>query len=758
MKKRRVIGKPRVRRKLRQCHLEVLETRRLMFAASVFEGITQDALGFLRPEIQQQISAANASQSGCQPAGLDFYPRRDAFQGSDFSGSADRINERYDGLLSAADPEAPDWGQTAQCFGRILHAAQSFYANSNWIDLQDLNHVSAGTTLAEGSLDYWDNFTPYSQVGGVMVVQGEDQSPRTPFGVGSLTASSLQPPGQSYEAQVLEVTVPTPGAPAESTTTFRGLTSGVTLLPDDAPNNVAVAESAVYKGNENHPRFGRAVELAVEQTQHEVARLINLLTERYGNADHLIEQWVDPVQLSTFNAFLDSKSAAASLGTLKQALAGGGIANVTVITHGFQLGNQDGDSLLDLAQALHHRTGGWFVDYDVPKQGGQGRFQVRQLPDKLADGHLVLLFDWAAESNEDSAGWTGAASEALFAMLADLGIVDPTLDPGNARSLHFIAHSFGSAVTSGVVERLGAYDIPVTQVTYLDPHDFSQGLLFDTAQQQYLTGLPQPGADSGDAIFNYGVTNWDNVGFTDVYFQTRNAGAVDAIVPGGRPIPGAYNRWLSTGDGLPPAGSYGLYAGGDHSYAWDYWYTSSIIGTEATDNLDRPVTVAQSGQTTSQYLAGQGYALSKIASGQKPKLATLGPQYAGNFYSLPAPAGTGDEQPHRFSSPLIVNPQTGSPQPVLPTGLTVSQLQAGAWPARLTPPIALANGDFEYRGDTANLVFDDNLFPGWSHHGGGGNGTIDDAAGNHFLRLDAGGARRTHNEFYLDQQAAVLAF
>ena len=76
----------------------------------------------------------------------------------------------------------------------------------------------------------------------------------------------------------------------------------------------------------------------------------------------------------------------------------------------------------------------------------------------------------------------------------------------------------------------------VDHVTYLDPHDFNQGLGFDYTQRLFELG-PN----------GYGAVTWSNVTFTDVYYQTRSGFAgvpLTATIPGGRPIPGAYNRWL----------------------------------------------------------------------------------------------------------------------------------------------------------------------------------------------------------------------
>jgi hypothetical protein len=179
-----------------------------------------------------------------------------------------------------------------------------------------------------------------------------------------------------------------------------------------------------------------------------------------------------------------------SLAEVRDLLAAVDVTGATIITHGFQPTAGGGDSLMPLAQAIRTKADtangeqryAWLLDYDVPGQGEIGQFdrQGSILPDPnnggLA-GEVVLLFDWAAESSETSSGWGAAAGDALFSMLVDLNLVHPDLGAQNDIPLHFIGHSFGTAVTSEAVERLARFDVPVDHVTYLDPHDFDQALL-----------------------------------------------------------------------------------------------------------------------------------------------------------------------------------------------------------------------------------------------------------------------------------------
>ena len=141
---------------------------------------------------------------------------------------------------------------------------------------------------------------------------------------------------------------------------------------------------------------------------------------------------------------------------------------VTVISHGFQVEglSQDrtlGDGLLSLARVIHNRTGGCLLNYDIEFQGGQGSFQPDVCRPNVggSEGHeSIVLFDWAVESFEISNGWAEAAADALFNILVNRNLLDPEKKAAND-PYHFISHSMGTAVTSEVVERFAALQVPV---------------------------------------------------------------------------------------------------------------------------------------------------------------------------------------------------------------------------------------------------------------------------------------------------------
>ncbi|HEX6131474.1 MAG TPA: hypothetical protein VF044_07060, partial [Actinomycetota bacterium] len=400
------------------------------------------------------------------------------------------------------------------------------------------------------------------------------------------------------------------------------------------------------------------------------------------------------------------------------------LTGVTVVTHGWQLPVvAEGDGMMSIASAIQAVAAGaigadkaWLVDYDLRGDGETGFIDLTQsdLPTTSGlTGEVVFLYDWADESNERAPGWAEAAADALFAILVDLGFVTPAA-PSTSPALHFIAHSMGTAVTSDVIERLAAFDVPVDHVTYLDPHDFDQEILgYDSEMKLWQLGAPE----------DYGVTVWENVAFADVYYQTRGTkdGVGNALVPNGRPIPGAYNYWLN--DLRLP----GPDTVNDHSWVWEGFYLAtienSIAGTSGSIDLTK------------------GYAFSRLAGRSTRPQPT--------FYGSRTQAT--DPQDHTYSSPTLVHTDTGLPNQdgLASLDLTATAVTNAAFrPAHDT--LGIVNGGFEQEATGAGGSVFSEIQPGWSHHAGGGSGHVDvEANGNHYLELDAGDESRAHNLFYV---------
>ena len=402
-----------------------------------------------------------------------------------------------------------------------------------------------------------------------------------------------------------------------------------------------------------------------------------------------------------------------SLGDVNTLLSGHTVTGATIVTHGFQFTNDTGDSLMSLAETIEDRVetehgadSAWVLDHDI--LGGDSVFQVPA--SGVSNGELVLLFDWAPESNESSSGWGEAAGDALFSMLIGLNLVDP-ITPANSKELHFIGHSFGSAVTSEAVERIAASGITVDHVTYLDPHDFDETFIpVDGPQELFTLGQPQI---AGDAGLSYGATVWEGVTFADAYYQTT----INLGIPDGRPISGAYNETMD----------FGLFPYNQHSAIWADFYAGTVPSASGSTN---------------------GYAYSRIADGQASRPAQT-------FF-----AG----QDHKWTSDSLV---TGSNIPNLTglaalgfTGANAAQdFEEYKWIPQWND-LTLINGDFDAPGDFDSVFSSSNLIPGWSHHGGRGTGEISKLSGDDdfALRLKPSATSRTHNTFYLAPGVQHLTF
>ncbi|MCB1064158.1 MAG: LEPR-XLL domain-containing protein, partial [Verrucomicrobiae bacterium] len=427
------------------------------------------------------------------------------------------------------------------------------------------------------------------------------------------------------------------------------------------------------------------------------------------------------------------------------------VRGVTVVTHGFQpldgsdsflsyligLGDPSspGDSLYPLAAQIQNLTTGWLIDYDIPDQGELGGIDyggsifpglnALQAAETNGGIEVILLFDWAAESNEFSSGWTEAAGEALVALLTRLGLLKLEMGAANPFPYHFIGHSFGAAVTSEAVRLLAAYGVTVDHLTYLDPHDFDQTAVpVDGEQDQSALGTPD----------GYGAAVWENVVYAETYFQTRTGGALN---PQGRPIPGAFNVDLSNEYPISSLTS-------PHSWIWSGFY----LDTVADASLDF-------GYYWSRVGNDQGDLYSTSGVGLRPEPRFYNGDQAidgqGNPFVPPGKEFL-DWDSHNYTPDLLVDHSTGfaNVSGLASLGLTAAQVRQGKW-APERSGFDFAGGDFSGSGGAYNTV------AGWSHHGGGGSGQIFDlGGGNYGLSLTSANPVRVSNFFYIPENAGAL--
>lgn len=181
-------------------------------------------------------------------------------------------------------------------------------------------------------------------------------------------------------------------------------------------------------------------------------------------------------------------------------------AQVTVITHGFQVaGGHAGLEWMkqmadDIAARMDPSSGGASVaQYNLQKVlGSRPTLTLGKGP---APGtgllhtnrmHVIVLVDWRAVSGplpSSNADELGAAMALVLLEAPSDGSFDRSLVE---LPLHFIGHSRGTYVNSGIVRKLGRRGIWVDHVTVLDAEDY---------------------------VADGRVAAWDNIRFLDNYYQ-----------------------------------------------------------------------------------------------------------------------------------------------------------------------------------------------------------------------------------------------
>lgn len=231
------------------------------------KAVTWTALSFLRPEFLKQMLAVQDKVDGFDPryAGVD----RLHFNDCAFAEAVEAINTNYQNALGALAQGDSD--QAAHWWGMVLHAAQDFYAHSNWVDY-------AEETLVDENLTAWAPLTPWSEVRPGLVI---------------LEVSRTHPvPGQmelrrAHGRRDVELLTVSQGV----VTKRRGLISGGAFLRRRCPSAIELGHwDTPEEGNglaKDHacrdPGFSKACTLALRQTLHEWCRL-RALVARAGPA------------------------------------------------------------------------------------------------------------------------------------------------------------------------------------------------------------------------------------------------------------------------------------------------------------------------------------------------------------------------------------------------------------------------------------------------------------------------------------------
>jgi hypothetical protein len=249
--------------------LESLEPRLLFFGTANHLEITATGLSFINSSVLDTINAQHTVQDKTGNNG-DYAPYH--FDGCYFNEGATTINTRLQTIVNNASPSSFNSNTMAVEFGKMLHAAEDFYAHSNWVE-------DGFTTIAQPGLGMWNTWSPYTVQDGAMFIEGETLAPNvSPYGAAHFSRNGHV------------VTVSFTNGP-----TYKGIISGTWVMEKD-PDNIEVTHDYLNKDYNTKPMFQQAHDLAVLQVEHEFARIGALIKAQYGDAgvNKLMSTWVKP--------------------------------------------------------------------------------------------------------------------------------------------------------------------------------------------------------------------------------------------------------------------------------------------------------------------------------------------------------------------------------------------------------------------------------------------------------------------------------
>ena len=261
----------------------------------IHETISQSVTKYLKQDISNEIIAGHKEADG-----IFLGHQEDSeyhFDDCELREGSEHINKNYQQILNLLEnPTDENLEDAAKKFGIILHASQDFYAHTNWIE-------SGNTVIVDNGRSFWDVMIPfdtkYAEKHGMIVVEGE----KIPDGF------TIKKNKDEHDKFDKTITVTTKNK------NYEGLVSGSVYAFDNCIDN-KILDSSIGGTFEHWDNFGifdntglnkdgperkghsQAYGLALEQTEHEWCRLVNLVHEEYpkDGVDTLFEKWVKPDQ------------------------------------------------------------------------------------------------------------------------------------------------------------------------------------------------------------------------------------------------------------------------------------------------------------------------------------------------------------------------------------------------------------------------------------------------------------------------------
>jgi len=381
----------------------------------------------------------------------------------------------------------------------------------------------------------------------------------------------------------------------------------------------------------------------------------------------------------------------------------GAPSGITVINHGFAFSGDMPDWQLDMAVEICSRLSGRARIYEYAKNVNLFRQISNSACAAVNPTESIVLFDWADDSNNPTAGYSEAAGSALFtALLRGRDYLS-----GGLANIHFIGHSRGAAVNSEAVKRLLKWNetarvIQSLDVTFLDPHDYGvQGSISPPIPSSWWTDF-----DVNVPILpSRGVAAWASNLIPSLYYENYYQTVQE--LAGISSISGA--RQVSLNSLISPC---------QHSFTGPL---VSALGTaERIFNLPIGTVV----QTIGSHLE-QNACHGKVIDWYR---GTIRNTAETNGYALS---------------------RIGGKQALRDAGTNQSLMTVNSY----DPLSGIVNGDFEK--DASPLS---NELPGWGFHGGSGQALSQRENGNGFLKITGERLAKLSNLFYVPSNASKIRF
>lgn len=251
------------------------------------KAISWSALHFFKNEYLREIIAVQDEMDRVANlclAGIDKWH----FNDCDFEGASRNLAKVYEEILAAL--EKHDKPEAARLFGRALHAAQDFYAHSNWVELQG-GKRAAEMPLVDESDGNWPTLSPWKPLANTGIIPVSETQPRP-----------------------ATVELPSPAAPDRSTLTVKlegrdhpALISGEATLRLDCPEQVEIGHwddrpgqsGGLAKDYPCRPGFHAACTLALRQTYQEWCRLLGMARAAATREPHALGALLEMVEESS---------------------------------------------------------------------------------------------------------------------------------------------------------------------------------------------------------------------------------------------------------------------------------------------------------------------------------------------------------------------------------------------------------------------------------------------------------------------------